>query len=65
VSEERDPLWLELRAAIDKADPVPPEVLRAARQAFARRPVDAGPVSRRRGLRASLLARCRYGPGGR
>ena len=35
------PLWQELRAAIATADPVPPEVLRAARESFTWRTIDA------------------------
>jgi hypothetical protein len=35
------PLWQELRAAIGTADPIPPEVLRAARESFTWRTIDA------------------------
>jgi hypothetical protein len=61
VTDERDPLWRQLRAVIARADPVPPEVLRSAHDAFARR---TGPVPRRRGWRR-LLGRRRAGSGPR
>jgi hypothetical protein len=44
VTDDRDPLWRQLQAVLAKADPVPPEVLRAARDAFAELPVDPEPT---------------------
>jgi hypothetical protein len=43
VTEDHDALWRQLQAVLAKADPVPPEVLRAARDAFAQLPADPGP----------------------
>jgi hypothetical protein len=40
-SDEHDALWQELRMLIDKADPVSPEVLQAARECFTWRTIDA------------------------
>lgn len=37
----QQPLWQELRAVIVTADPVPPEVLQAARESFTWRTIDA------------------------
>ncbi len=41
LSDEDSELWEELRMAIQEADPVPPEVLRAARESFTWRTIDA------------------------
>jgi hypothetical protein len=48
VTDDHDALLRQLQAVLAKADPVPPEVLRAARDAFAQlpanpRPDDPGP----------------------
>jgi hypothetical protein len=40
-SDEDDALWQELRMVIQKGDPVPPEVLQAARESFTWRTIDA------------------------
>ena len=40
-SDEDDTLWHELRMVIQKGDPVPPEVLQAARESFTWRTIDA------------------------
>jgi hypothetical protein len=44
VTDDRDPLWRRLQAVLAEADPVPPEVLRAARDALAELPTDPGPT---------------------
>jgi hypothetical protein len=38
---EHDPLWRQLGAVIAGADPIPPEILQAARESFAWRTIDA------------------------
>jgi hypothetical protein len=43
VTDDHDPLWRQLQAVLAKADPVPAEVLQAARDAFAWLPGDPGP----------------------
>jgi hypothetical protein len=40
-SDEDDALWQELRMVIQKGDPVPPEVLQAARESLTWRTIDA------------------------
>jgi hypothetical protein len=44
VTDDLDPLWRQLQAVLAKADPVPPEVLQAARDAFAELPADPEPT---------------------
>jgi hypothetical protein len=69
VIGERDPLWQELAALVAEVDPVPPEVLQTAREAFTRRTVDVAvpapadqPAVRHHGWRAFLI-RCRPSSG--
>jgi hypothetical protein len=38
VTDDRDPLWRRLQSILAKVDPVPPQVLQDARDAFAGSP---------------------------